>query len=118
MGEDLKVLGWQHAHPNFSNQFSLWPLEKASAESPDNFSEVYLDTALATTYTRTSYLQEDYTVVTVKEMSCWRCSGGEYQHVRAVQERNMVSNENPAMTQTSNNTSLTDKLGPAPAPCP
>lgn len=42
---------------------------------------------------------------------------GGYQHVRAVQERNIVTNENPAVTWTSN-TSLTDKLGQTPAPCP
>lgn len=75
MGDDPKV-PWQHARPNFSDQFSLWPLEKASAESPDNFSEGNLDTALATTYTSTSCLQENYTVGTVQEMSYWRCNGG------------------------------------------
>lgn len=60
MGEDPKVSERQPAHPNFSNQCSLWPSEKADSRSPDNFSEVYLNTAPATTYTSTSYLKEGY----------------------------------------------------------
>lgn len=54
---------------------------------------------------------------TVQEMSAGDELEG-YQHVRAIQERNIVSNENPAVIQTSNNRILTDKLGSARVPYP